>query len=73
MDGTPFVFTDVEAFHKAVTAGYGTDVATLTGGGALRKQSLEPGLLRSIRKTGTSRSSTSSPRRTPVRPSTSTP
>lgn len=30
---------------KALEAGYGTDAAALTGGGALRKQSLEPGLL----------------------------
>ena len=32
-------------FAKAIEAGYGTDSAALTGGGALRKQSLEPGLL----------------------------
>lgn len=32
-------------FAKAVEAGYGTDSAALAGGGALRKQSLEPGLL----------------------------
>lgn len=32
-------------FAKAIEAGYGTDSAALTGGGALRKQSLEPGIL----------------------------
>lgn len=32
-------------FSKAIEAGYGTDSAALEGGGALRKQSLEPGLL----------------------------
>lgn len=32
-------------FAKAIEAGYGTDSAALAGGGALRKQSLEPGLL----------------------------
>lgn len=44
----PYVFTDPAEFQKAVTAGYGTDVATLTGGGSLRLQSIEPTLLRSI-------------------------
>lgn len=32
-------------FAKAIEAGYGTDSATLSGGGALRKQSLEQGLV----------------------------
>ena len=32
---------DVEGLRKALEAGYGTDVATLTGGGALRIQSLD--------------------------------
>lgn len=32
---------DLEALNKALTAGYGTDVAALTGGGALRIQSLD--------------------------------
>lgn len=32
-------------FAKAIEAGYGTDSAALAGGGALRKQSLEPNLL----------------------------
>lgn len=32
---------DLEALNKALTAGYGTDVAGLTGGGALRIQSLD--------------------------------
>lgn len=33
---------DVSALQKALDAGYGTDVAQLTGGGALRIQSLDP-------------------------------
>jgi hypothetical protein len=32
---------DLAALRKALEAGYGTDVATLTGGGALRIQSLD--------------------------------
>ena len=32
---------DVAELQKALTAGYGTDVSTLTGGGALRIQSLD--------------------------------
>jgi hypothetical protein len=32
---------DIEALQKALTAGYGTDVSTLTGGAALRIQSLD--------------------------------
>jgi hypothetical protein len=32
---------DIEEFQKALTAGYGTDVAALTGGSALRIQSLD--------------------------------
>jgi len=32
-------------FAKAMEAGYGTDAATLSGAGALRRQSLEPNLL----------------------------
>lgn len=32
----------VADLHKALTAGYGTDMATLTGGAALRIQSLDP-------------------------------
>ncbi|HDR9163618.1 TPA: hypothetical protein QDB28_004022 [Burkholderia vietnamiensis] len=32
---------DAEALQKALTAGYGTDVSTLTGGAALRIQSLD--------------------------------
>jgi hypothetical protein len=43
-------FRDIEAFRKAVTAGYGTDMAALTGGGALRLQSIEPTLLRTIQE-----------------------
>lgn len=33
--------SDVESLQKALTAGYGTDVAGLSGGGALRIQSLD--------------------------------
>lgn len=46
----PQPFENVEEFRKAVTAGYGTDVAALTGGGALRLQSLEPTLLKAIQE-----------------------
>jgi len=35
---------EVEAFTKTVTAGYGTNAATLTGGGALRRQSIQGGV-----------------------------
>ena len=38
-------FTDVQELNKALTAGYGTDVSTLTGGGALRIQSLDKTLM----------------------------
>ncbi len=34
-------FDEVAALNKALTAGYGTDVSTLSGGGALRVQSLD--------------------------------
>lgn len=34
-------FRDVESLNKALSAGYGTDSASLTGGGALRLQSLD--------------------------------
>lgn len=43
-------FDDIQNFHKAVTAGYGTDVASLTGGGALRLQSIEATLLATIQQ-----------------------
>ncbi|EEO27661.1 hypothetical protein [Oxalobacter paraformigenes] len=36
---------DVEALNKALSAGYGTDVAGLTGGAALRVQSLDKTLM----------------------------
>jgi hypothetical protein len=36
-----FTSQEVEALQKALTAGYGTDVSTLTGGAALRIQSLD--------------------------------
>lgn len=39
-------FEDIQAFYKALQAGTGvTDVASLTGGGALRRQSLEGTLI----------------------------
>jgi hypothetical protein len=55
---SPYQFDSVDQFRqalndefkKAVTAGYGTDVATLTGGGSLRLQSIEPTLLRTIQE-----------------------
>lgn len=43
-----YQFNDIDEFRKAVVAGYGSDVAALTGGGALRLQSLEPTLLKTI-------------------------
>src|ERR1700744_2503668 len=43
-------FTDVQELNKALTAGYGTDVATLTGGGALRIQSLDKTLMSVIQE-----------------------
>lgn len=41
---------DIEALNKALTAGYGTDVASLTGGGALRIQSLDKTLMAVIQE-----------------------
>ena len=41
---------DIEALNKALTAGYGTDVAGLTGGGALRLQSLDKTLMAVIQE-----------------------
>nr|WP_281719977.1 hypothetical protein [Nitrosomonas nitrosa] len=41
---------DVEELRKALEAGYGTDVAQLTGGGALRIQSLEKTMLATIQE-----------------------
>jgi hypothetical protein len=43
-----FVFTDPREFLKAVTSGYGTDVAGFTGGRALQLQSIEDSLLATI-------------------------
>jgi hypothetical protein len=40
----------VQELNKALTAGYGTDVSTLTGGGALRIQSLEKTMLTTIQE-----------------------
>ncbi|SDY39014.1 hypothetical protein [Nitrosomonas sp. Nm58] len=41
---------DVQDLQKALEAGYGTDVAQLTGGGALRIQSLEKTMLSTIQE-----------------------
>lgn len=41
---------DIEALNKSLTAGYGTDVASLTGGGALRIQSLDKTLMAVIQE-----------------------
>lgn len=43
-------FNDVTELRKALEAGYGTDVSTLTGGGALRIQSLEKTLMATIQE-----------------------
>lgn len=43
-------FNDVSELQKALEAGYGTDVSTLTGGGALRIQSLEKTLMATIQE-----------------------
>lgn len=43
-----FHLRDEAGFRKAVTAGYGTDVATFTGGRALQLQSIEESLLATI-------------------------
>lgn len=43
-------FSDVTELRKALEAGYGTDVSTLTGGGALRIQSLEKTLMATIQE-----------------------
>lgn len=43
-------FQSVDELRKALTADYGTDVATLTGGGALRIQSLEKTLMATIQE-----------------------
>lgn len=44
-------FSSYDELRKAITvAGYGTDMATLTGGGALRLQSIEPSLLAIIQQ-----------------------
>lgn len=41
---------DVEALNKALSAGYGTDSSSLTGGGALRIQSLDKTLMAVIQE-----------------------
>lgn len=43
-------YSQVEDLRKALEAGYGTDVASLTGGGALRIQSLEATMLATIQE-----------------------
>lgn len=43
-------FESVGELRKALEAGYGTDVSTLTGGGALRIQSLEKTLMSTIQE-----------------------
>lgn len=43
-------FADATELRKALEAGYGTDVASLTGGGALRIQSLEKTMLATIQE-----------------------
>lgn len=43
-------FGDVAELRKAIEAGYGTDVSALTGGGALRIQSLEKTMLSTIQE-----------------------
>lgn len=43
-------FGDVAELRKALEAGYGTDVANLTGGGALRIQSLDKTLMATIQE-----------------------
>lgn len=49
LDG--FLWTDVREFQKAVQSGYGSDVATFTGGRALQLQSIEHTLLATVQKT----------------------
>lgn len=36
---------ETDTFQKTITAGYGTDSAALTGGGALRRQSIQGGIV----------------------------
>jgi hypothetical protein len=43
-------FNDVTELRKALEAGYGTDVAALTGGGALRIQSLDKTMMATIQE-----------------------
>lgn len=46
----PFIFTNLKDFHKAVTAGAQVSPQGLTGGGALRLQSIEGTLLRTVQE-----------------------
>lgn len=48
--GGEMPYEQVAELKKALEAGYGTDVATLTGGGALRIQSLEKTMLATIQE-----------------------
>lgn len=48
LDG--FLWTDPAEFAKAVTSGYGSDVATFTGGRALQLQSIENSLLATVQE-----------------------
>lgn len=43
-------YNDVTELRKALEAGYGTDVSTLTGGGALRIQSLDKTMMSTIQE-----------------------
>jgi len=43
--GNGFIWTDADQFMKAVTSGYATDIAGMTGGQALQLQSIEESLL----------------------------
>ena len=43
-------FSNWEEFRKSVVAGYGTDLAALTGGGALRVESLESTLMSVVQR-----------------------
>jgi hypothetical protein len=42
--------TGAQRFYKALTAGAGTDVSLLTGGAALRRESLEASVLKTVQK-----------------------
>lgn len=50
MGGGELPYEQIAELQKALTAGYGTDVAALTGGAALRIQSLEKTMLSTIQE-----------------------